>query len=208
MNAAKLRMEKESIELLSIKELCEQVMVSEATFFNYFPKKSDLLLYISQLWGLEVSWHGIQTAKKEAGLAVIRAIFERTAIQIQDNPGLMGEIMALRARSRAAVSATELTLAEKLLAFPQYENIQDLAENGLESLLVEQLENAVDRGELPENTHINNVMVALVAIFYGVPFALRRVNPHGIKSQYQQQLSFLWAGVRALAQRPEYSTTV
>ena len=43
-------------ETLSVKALTERVQISEATFFNYFPKKEDLSVYLERLWTLELNW--------------------------------------------------------------------------------------------------------------------------------------------------------
>jgi hypothetical protein len=42
-------------------------------------------------------------------------------------------------------------------------------------------------------------MIGLVSIFYGVPLAIQHTQPANIGSMYRQQLSLLWAGLRAVA---------
>ncbi|MGD8619988.1 MAG: TetR/AcrR family transcriptional regulator, partial [Gammaproteobacteria bacterium] len=93
-------LEAAAFETLSVKALCERVQISEATFFNYFPRKDDLIVYLDHLWTLELNWYGLQAARQQQGLAVIEALFRYTAIQIQKKPGLMGEIIAHEARAR------------------------------------------------------------------------------------------------------------
>lgn len=193
------RLETRTLDDIPVKELCDAALVSEATFFNYFPRKTDLINYLIQLWTMEVNWHGQQAARHGAGLAVIEAIFERAAVQIQRHPGLMGEIIAHQARLRERPRLPDLTLAERLLAFPDLTGIEDTPDKGIESVLVPSLQEAVHLEELPPNTHMNTVMVALVSIFFGVPLALRVANPQGIAGMYKQQLQVLWAGVRGVA---------
>ena len=41
---------------ISVKALCREAEVSEATFFNYFPGKQNLMGYLAQLWLLELGW--------------------------------------------------------------------------------------------------------------------------------------------------------
>ena len=43
---------KKSFEDLHVLEICERVKISKVTFFSYFPKKEDLLLYHLRLWCL------------------------------------------------------------------------------------------------------------------------------------------------------------
>jgi AcrR family transcriptional regulator len=198
-DAATGHLEAASFETLSVKALCERVQISEATFFNYFPKKEDLIIYLDRLWTLELNWYGRQAAAQQKGLAVIEALFRYTSIQIQKKPGLMGEIIAHEARSRERSQGMEITLAERLMAFPDLEGIEDLPDDSLESLLRGALQDAIDQGDLPANTAIAAAMVSLVSIFYGVPLAMQHANPAAIGAMYRQQLALLWAGLRAVA---------
>jgi AcrR family transcriptional regulator len=198
-DAATRHLEAASFDSLSVKALCERVQISEATFFNYFPCKEDLIIYLDRLWTLELNWYGRQAAEQQKGLAVIEALFRYTSIQIQKKPGLMGEIIAHEARARERSHGMEITTAERLIAFADLAGIEALPDDSLESLLRNALQAAIDRGELPQNTAISAAMVALVSIFYGVPLAMQHANPAAIGAMYRQQLALLWAGLRTVA---------
>jgi len=192
-------MQAASFETLAVKALCERVQVSEATFFNYFPKKDDLIVYLDHLWTLELNWYGRQSAAQHSGLAVIDAMFRYTAIQVQKKPGLMGEIIAHEARARQRAANPEITRAERLLAFPDLDGIETMPDDSLEHILRAALQQGIDQGELPENTAVTAAMVGLVSIFYGVPLALQHSNPAAIGAMYRQQLAILWEGLRAVS---------
>lgn len=199
LQAALTRIEQDPLEDIAVKDLCDTAMVSEATFFNYFPRKADLLAYHSQLWSLELNWHGRAAAQQTPGLKAIEAVFRQAAQQVQARPGVIGELIAYQARVRGRPPAVELGRAERLEAFPNLADIDSLPAGGLEAVLVPNLQHAIERGELPANTHVHSVMVALISIFYGVPLTLARANPGAVSSMYLQQLLVLWAGVRAAA---------
>ncbi len=194
-------LEAASFESLSVKALCERVQISEATFFNYFPKKEDLIVYLDRLWTLELNWYGRQATEQKRGLSVIETLFRYTSIQIQKKPGLMGEIIAHEARARERHAGPEITPAERMIAFSDLDDINSLPDDSLENLLRSSLQAGIDQGELPPNTAIAAAMVALVSIFYGVPLAMQHANPAAIGAMYRQQLSLLWAGLRAVAQK-------
>jgi len=197
--AASHHLEAASFEMLSVKSLCERVQISEATFFNYFPKKEDLIVYLDRLWTLELNWYGQQAMQQHQGLAVIDALFRYTSIQIQKKPGLMGEIIAHEARSRSRNPGPEITVAERMMAFSDLDGIVSTPDDSLEGLLRGSLQTAIEQGELPENIAISAAMVGLVSIFYGVPLALQHSNPAAIAAMYRQQLELLWKGLRAAA---------
>lgn len=199
MNAALERLESKPLEEISVRELCDAATVSEATFFNYFPRKADLLTYSIQLLAIELGWRGRQAGDDTSGLGVIGEVFKRAAERFQQRPGLIGELIAHQARAREKPTLQEITPAERQLAFPDMAGIEDVPTGGLESILVPNLQQAMKQGELPDNTPMQSVMVALISIFYGVPLALRGSNPQGIRSMYVQQLNTLWAGIRSAA---------
>jgi AcrR family transcriptional regulator len=198
-DVATRHLEMASFETLSVKTLCERVQISEATFFNYFPHKEDLIVYLDRLWTLELNWYGQQAASQQQGLSVIEALFRYTAIQIQKKPGLMGEVIAHEARSRARHAGPEITIAERQLAFSDLPGIEVLPDDSLEGLLRSALQDGIDAGELPANTAVPAAMVGLVSIFYGVPLAMQQGNVAAIGAMYRQQLAILWEGLRVVA---------
>lgn len=201
--ALRERLDRVSLDELNVRDLCEEVEVSEATFFNYFPRKTDLLTYLGQLWSVELAWHGRQAlARGERGLTAVQRVFEQAARQFQAAPGVAGELIAWQARARVRHTPEPLSVNERRLAFPDQAGIESLADQSLEQALVAALQRAVDQGELPRNTHLPIVMTALLSIFHGVPLALRLGQPSGIGAMYRQQLAILWGGVRQAAGAP------
>jgi AcrR family transcriptional regulator len=186
-------LKKASMADISVKALCNTAEVSEATFFNYFDKKSDLLNYYIHLWILEMGWHTHQV--NEQGLVVIDAMFERAARRFQQHPGLMGEVIAYQASQREKSETIELSMAERLLAFPDKKGVEVLPIAGLDTVWGSNVQYAIEQGDLPENTHLPTVMVGLVSIFYGVPMTLLVSSPGAIATMYRHQLTIFWAGI-------------
>ena len=197
--AVTMHLEAASFGTLSVKALCDRVQISEATFFNYFPKKDDLIVYLDRLWTLELNWYGRQAALQGQGLPVIEALFRYTSIQIQKKPGLMAEIIAHEALSRERREGPDITPAERMMAFSDLDGITEMSDESLEGLLRGSLESAIEQGELPANTAISAAMVGLVSIFYGVPLAIQHSNAAAIGAMYRQQLELLWGGLQAAA---------
>jgi len=191
------RLEQSSLEEVVVRDLCDDVEVSEATFFNYFPRKLDLLDYHTQLWMLDLSWR-CQSSEAQ-GVAAIAVSFDFMAASLQKQSGVMGEMIARQALLREKPEPIEIGLAERQIAYPDYEGIEALPVGGVDKAWLPALEQAIRSGELPANSHIPTVMVGLAAIFYGVPLVLRQVNLAAISSAYTQQLVVFWAGIRSAA---------
>lgn len=198
LHAAVARLDRVSLDELAVRDLCEDAEISEASFFNYFPKKSDLLVYFVQLWTLDVAWHALRSEPRPAtSFDAIARIFAVTGAQVAEHPGVMAEVLAAQARLTAPPPLAEITLAERLAAFPGRDGIETLEARGLESVLPELLAQAVKRRELPPRTDLRAAFLGLAAIFFGVPIALRRVDPRAVEAAYGQQLAIYWAGLQA-----------
>jgi len=191
------RLEQSSLEEVVVRDLCDDVEVSEATFFNYFPRKLDLLDYYAQLWMLELGWRC--QASEAQGVAAIAVSFDFMAASFQKQSGVMGEMIARQALLREKPEPIEIGLAERQIAYPDYEGIEALPVGGVDKAWLPALEQAIRSGELPANSHIPTVMVGLAAIFYGVPLVLRQGNLTAISSTYTQQLVVFWTGIRSAA---------
>lgn len=190
---------KERFEDIPVKRLCRAAEVSEATFFNYFPRKQDLMTYLAHLWVLELGWH-VERARREAqGLSVVDRLFAEVARTCERRPGVLAELLAWIARGGALNGALEVSDLEKQLAFAELQGIEHIPIKGVDAWLLPHLEAAIAGGDLPQNTLLPLLMNALLAVLFGVPLTLLAVDPARIAPVYRQQLALLVAGTRAAA---------
>ena len=203
LQAALERMRDKRLDEIPVKELCDEVEISEATFFNYFPKKNDLLHYLIQVWTFEVAWHAREAVGDEAGVEYIEHVFDYTGRKLADHPRLLLEIiahMALEPHPKTCTrTRSELSLAERLQAFPECEGVECVPELRLSEVLRTPLERATAKGELPASVDLDAALLGLLGIFFGVPLWLGPIQPEAIRPAYQGQLKLLWAGLRCSA---------
>ena len=184
-------METKPVEEIAVRELCATVPVSEATFFNYFRGKADLVTYFVQLWSLDHAWHAKQTIEREGALAALYEIFARTAATVREHPRVMAEVVAAQARYEGPVVVHELGLAERRERFAELDGIDTLPALGLDSLLPWLLDEAVERGELSQEAPRELLFLTLAAVFFGTPIALLRVHPEAVGEAWRAQLELL-----------------
>ncbi len=182
---------------VTVRELCAAVQVSEASFFNYFPRKGDLLTYFVQLWSIEMAWHAARLEASAGGLAAIEGIFVRTAREFAAHPEPMAEVIAGQVRLRTAPEFAEITPAERLLRYPGLDGIESVEGRGLQELLPPLIRAAIARGELPRRTDADALLVALATVFLGLPVVMRRASAAAIERACLAHLRWLWAGLRA-----------
>jgi AcrR family transcriptional regulator len=196
-NAAIKRLVDRPFEAISVKELCDEALVSEATFFNYFPRKTDLLVYYMQLWSIDVAWHAQKASNGKGGIRAIEAIFHRTAERARIRPRVICEIIAFLARQRDEFTMQPVSMAERLMAFPDWEGVETLPDDGFHGLVQPNLNLAMELGELPADTDLRQANIAMRSIFFGVPLALGHEHSSQMEEIYRGQLDLLWAGLRA-----------
>ncbi len=185
---------------IPVKSLCHSVEVSEATFFNYFPSKTHLLDYAIQFWLLELQL-SLASRRPEPGMRSIEAVFGYFAEQCKTHPGFMRAFLGWLANEGVLTSEMAPSELERQLAWPEREQAGAVQQSALDALLVRQLEQAVNKQQLPDNILIPTLLTALIALLFGIPLALLSSDPGRIGSMYQQQLQIFWAGVHASVDR-------
>lgn len=184
---------------ISAKELCDPIPISEVTFYNYFPKKTDLLVYLWELWQLETAWHLERWETEKGNIAIIESYFDLTAQGIEQYPWVLREAFGFFMQSPQEFRFQEVTIAERLLTFPELpgiEAVQFPKASSQQKLLYTYAERAIASGELPEGTEPNSVATILIVILSGVIMTLVATDPTQIRPTFRQMLRFLWQGLR------------
>jgi len=182
-----------------VKRLCRAAEVSEATFFNYFPRKQDLMTYLAHLWVLELGWHVERASAETGGLQVVDRLFAEVARTCERRPGVLAELLAWIARGGSLNTGLQINALEKQLAFPELAGIEVTPIRGIDAWLAPHLEAAVSQGDLPDNTLVSLLLGTLLSVLFGVPLTLLASDPGRIATVYRQQLALVLAGVRAAA---------
>jgi AcrR family transcriptional regulator len=186
-----------TLDEINVRELCDEAAISEASFFNYFPKKTDLLVFFIRLWSLDLAWRIQHELAAVSARKALEEILVATARAMRVHPGAMPEIIAFLARS-TALPVGDLELADRMVAYPDRDGIETVPATGLDGLLPPLIARAVRAGELPATTDRKTAFLSLTSVFFGVPLMLWRRNPDGVEHAYRRQLAVAWAGLQAV----------
>lgn len=188
------RLKSARLDDISIKEVCDSVDVSEATFFNYFPAKIDLIYYFRQLMDLKIIWETQRRAKKGSPLHCIDVMFDVLVQQIK-HPYLLYELISIFVGHKVKPKLIDISRSERFFAFPNCKGIEEIPIMLLDDFLYENLVDATKQGELPKGVDLNDVFIFLLTIFRGVPLAVTHEDFNTIGSHFKKQLPFLWKGL-------------
>jgi AcrR family transcriptional regulator len=197
LDAVMERLGDRSLESIPVKDLCIAAEVSEPSFFNYFPKKTDLLVYFIQLWSVDMGWRLSLRKAGSTARSAVEDLFVETARQMDASPGLMAEILAFQAKNGQCPYIQPLELAEKILRFPDRQGIERISESLITELFGPLVAEALRRGELPSSLDPNAVLFGLGAIFFGLPAIAGAFGPAGLGRAYLAQIDLLWRGLVA-----------
>lgn len=184
---------------ITVKELCREIDISDATFFNYFPKKEDLLLYFIRLWSRQVYYLAEVNCKDKPHLYKIEYILLITSDdKTIGNERIMGEIISLFALNDfiGKITLDTLSDAELLIAFPELPDIINFPIESFDQIFVKYLNMAMLNGELPKNIDMNDALLSLGLVFMGIPLMLGPKMYFQLGGIYSLHLHYLWNRLR------------
>jgi len=194
MNAFIERLKKFRFEEISIRQICQDVEISEATFFNYFSQKLDIINYYLRLLFTKVLWKARKEAPKGRYLALIEAVFKNTASEL-GNINIIYQIISVLIMQRERPDAIIISDIEKQFAFPECSGIEDIETTFIDRFFEGSLKEALKNGELPKKIDINDVLVSLLAILGGTLLAAKLGNVRDYTYHYMRQIRLLWKGL-------------
>lgn len=197
LDAVVKRLGDRSLESIPVKDLCAAAEVSEPSFFNYFPQKTDLLVYFIQLWSVDMGWRLSLRKPGSTARSAVEDLFVETARQMDVSSGLMAEILAFQAKNGQCPYIQPLANAEKILRFPDRPGIERIPETLITELFTPLVVEALRNGELPAGLDPSAVLFGLGAIFFGLPAIAGAFGPAGLGRAYLAQIDLLWRGLAA-----------
>lgn len=181
-----------SFRFIRVTDLCAEVGISEPTFFSYFEKKSDLLVYAIMLWGIETHWHLRRMEPQRSARESTEWVFREMAKSTLKHRRLTAELLARQALRETPPKFIDPSLAERLLRFPGKPGIEDCPAEGIVGIFTMLIERAHKKGELPKKVDREALLLSLISILWGVPILKLWRNPRRIGPLYSQQLEMVF----------------
>jgi AcrR family transcriptional regulator len=188
---------------ITIEEICEDVQISRGTFFQYFPQKTDVLVFYGLLWNLEAMWTATCSSEVASGMHAIEQMFKSLGQEVETHPRLWMEIVSVRAlqpEKFAAMGTREtdqIPEVERLIRFPGLPGIESIPEGNFRQFFLHNLNAAVEKKELPAATDIETAFLSLASTFYGIPLMSFDKSPVRCSAAFENQLALLWKGLKA-----------
>jgi AcrR family transcriptional regulator len=196
------RLHNQPLDKITIEEICDDVEISKGTFFQYFPQKTDVLVFYGLLWNLEAMWLTTKSPNVSPGISAIELAFDEHSKKVANHPQLWMEIIATRAQQphkfaqMGSNPTDKISTVERIIRFPNLKGIEDIPEDNFRRLFTLNLQAAKENGELPANLDVEMVCMSLACIFYGVPLMTFDKQNINYREEYRKQLRVLWNGLK------------
>ncbi|MCB9450879.1 MAG: TetR/AcrR family transcriptional regulator [Anaerolineaceae bacterium] len=185
------RLAQQTLDEITVKEVCAEIPVSETTFFNYFPSKQAAIGYRIQLWSIRTLWEmQQQIAQGGTYLDAIATIFDSAAQGEEQNPGVMREVVAFQVSQK--FDFQPLIEAEYVHHFPDLPGITQVEGQSIDRMIGDQLEAAQQSGELPLGVDLPALTAILIGVFFISPVMLSSGQSGSLRDFYRRQLNILF----------------
>lgn len=176
-------------ENISVKEICREVEISEATFFNYFPKKSDIIDYYTTLKMYQNFWNLKEKNKITTNpIENIKSFFAVMAESTR--PTVFNEIFCFYLKNKHYDNMKcKISATEKIIAFPECKGIEELPPMTTHEFFTQELKKAINEKLINESTDVVKTVTILHIIMYGSLVFAHTDPKNDLKDYYKTQLN-------------------
>ncbi|HZG74441.1 MAG TPA: TetR family transcriptional regulator [Paenibacillus sp.] len=178
-----------SFRAVKLEEICAKAEVSKVTFFKFFPRKEDVLVYFMYVWLLErlleIEEGGLR------GEAAVRHVLRSVADGARSRPGLMLSLIGFLAESRMHPCMPALSDAEVHLLFPGREARARATSVDLFAFFRRTVEEAKADGDCVREESAAALSQWLITVFYGA-YLTAHMCRQDIMASYEMHLALLF----------------
>ena len=188
-------------------DLCRNTGISKRTFFNYFPLKSHIILYLLQIWIIEITTSVYRIHGASAGLELVYAGFEQFAQKIMQHPSIILEIVKNVFNNDVEKTYIKaITPAEERLLSLDSSCLVEVPTLGFRDLLKTAVKNEIASGALSPSIDLKSIELSMNSILLGVPLCLDKDELSCLTAIYKEQLTIFWNGYRATSNASNNNT--
>jgi len=185
---------KKSFDDLYVDDICAKVKISKVTLFKYFPQKEDILLYYFRSWCLARS---VDLAlKPKEGLQGVYFLFDKLSEECENRPGLMLSLIGYLSDYKRPPKPFPLKTEEKILLFPNVENVSSIDILSLDQMLEKFTLEAIFRKEITKTISTRDITNLLTSIFLGGVVVAHINQQSPLKNFFRKNLDLMLKGLQ------------
>jgi AcrR family transcriptional regulator len=185
---------KKPFEDLYVENICEKVKISKVTFFKYFPRKEDLLMYYFRICCLNRLLE-IRERPRE-GLQGIFYLFEMSGAEFERYPGMMLSVVGYMADMKRSIKPFPVKPEEKELLHPNVPDIKQIEIQSLEQMLEKFALEAIFKREITKTTATRDITNLLMSNLLGSIIVAHTNQISSPKVFFRRNLEWLLKGLQ------------
>lgn len=171
-----------------VEDICRQAEISKVTFFKFYQRKEDLLIYFMRVWLTERVIEIDMEGKK--GFQAFRHLLSQVAKEHQVRPGMMPSLISFLAEQNMQPCMPELSPAEVSLLFPGHEEAGSKSPN-MYDLFQQFMKEEDHAGRLTKAFTLEQAVQICFTIFYGAFLTAQLYHSTEIGRFYETHLGLL-----------------
>jgi hypothetical protein len=180
-----------NFDRISIKDICNQVEVSEATFYNYFPQKIDVILYFAATQVLKVSWIIFYKKQKLDPIKKMNFLFDYFAKKMKDRY-LFFEFISVLSGQKTPMQSLEISSFEKKILYPECEGIENVVLNPIKKIMKIIIQEAQEKKMIINSIKAEELSLVFHSALIGMPLSLESFDFKNLLKNYNLYLSMIW----------------
>lgn len=171
-----------------LEDICKRAEISKVTFFKFYQRKEDLLIYFMRIW-LTERVNEIDTEGKK-GFQAFRHLLTQVAKEHQVRPGMMPSLISFLAEQNMQPCMPELSPAEVSLLFPGHKEAGSRSPN-MYDLFQQFMKEEDQAGRLNKALTLEQAVQICFTIFYGAFLTAQLYSSTDVGRFYEAHLGLL-----------------
>ncbi len=180
-------------EDLHVDDICARVKISKVTFFTYFPRKEDLLLYHLRLWCLARAVDLHQHPK--TGIQGIYFLVDKIVEDGDAYPGIMLSLIGYLSDLKRPPKPFPVKPEERSRLYPDVKNIGSIEMHSLETMMESFVLDAIFKKEITRNTSTREITLLLTSVIYGSLITAHLMQQSPLKIFFRKNIDQVMRGL-------------
>lgn len=185
------KLKNEEMKVISIKDLCIATDISEATFFNYFPQKTDVMVFLLKAKLCKI-YYTIKNLQDEMTFTqLIETMFELIADELK-HINFFNEMISIFKANNIQIDSVKILPEELKYMYPDCPNIEKTSFFTLNAFFEELVAKAANENKIPKDICKKTLSQFLLILLRGIPLSISSAEFKEISQIFKKHLGFVW----------------
>lgn len=169
-----------------IEQICKESGISKVTFFKYFPRKEDVLLYYMRVWNIKLLIKLMDRPKE--GREGLYFLFDEMAKEYINFPELINNFVAYLMVMKLPQKPFPVKHHERVILFPEEKDIESIEILSLDQLIEKFLLEGIFKKEITKTGDVKELSRFIHSILMGTVITTRLKQFEQVRHLFRHNL--------------------